>query len=794
MGTPSPGREWHFWKFPLMNDSHWGKSSAVRSLLSYRSYRRSQVHICPSFSSKFSRHFFVLALPSPCPYSTYRRLPDVNITLPHMPYIARKDHFDPHRTVLDGGLVIKPWLRSLYPYIERLRYPDYDQDELPQEYDPIDVSRIREWLSQCDQVHGNHCQGTVTDSIGRPTFFIDVHRMCLVPAEGRSYVTLSYVWGNAPCVSLSSQTCAQLLVEGSLRREDMPRVIRESVELVRLLGQTHLWVDRLCIDQHDGATKKGQIAAMADIYANSCLTIVAAEGNDASKPLCPRGFKDEASLRTSDTKVDADTRPHTRTRRRSRVMEDLSWSLVTESTWSTRGWTFQEQYSSRRKLIFHGNTVTWECHCEAWNEMDNDQCIANTRQCPPIPRPPSRATSTGLHLGSWPDFHLFTRMVCLFNVRHLTFQSDALDALEGLLSVFGTVFRGGFISGLPKMIFDAALLWQPYYPMERRSDNRGVRFDDPRIPPSWSWLGFWGSLHSEDLLLTFNYVIHEDPAMRLPPTSTASTVPWSHSITLDGLRTPIEVSAAGYRERYQGKHEDLPPGWHAIGSSANFLPCGTQRRRRSSINSDLMHYYWHDDVGDCTQRFWYPVPIVPSSASPGPSPSHRPRFLHGTTRVIAASLGVEIVGLQPQIQLGDKFNPKRCADACIRVKDTGKWIGYMRLNESVDSLLGLSPGSCLGIKREDEIVIEENCTLIELSRGSATYDKRLLDRYVEYLYPAMAWHRVVPGQNEVYEFVNVMWVEMLDASRRVVRRKGIGRVAKGAWGRLASGDFEVSIS
>lgn len=712
-----------------------------------------------------------------------------------MLYITFKDHFDPHRTLLNGELVIKLWLRALYPYIERPRYPDYDQDERPRESDPLDVSKIKEWLDQCNRIHGSHCQGSTTNGIGRPRFLVDVKRMCLVPAEEHPYLTLSYVWGKAPCVSLSSQTRALLQAEGSLEREGLPETIKQSMELVSLLGQRYLWVDRLCIDQHDGATKKGQIAAMADIYANSYLTIVAAESDDASKPLCPRGFKDESSARSSDITQSDDHRPPSPTCPRSRVMEDLSWSLVTASTWSTRGWTFQEYYSSRRKLIFHRNTVTWECHCEAWNEMDDHQCIANTRQCQPIPRSPPTAASTGLRFSSWPDFHLFARMICLFNVRHLTYQCDALDAMEGLLSVFGTVFKGGFISGLPEMLFDAALLWQPYYPMERRSDQRGTKFDDPRIPPSWSYFGHYGSIHSEDLVITFNYIVHDDPAMRLPATHTISTVDWSHGISLDGPRKPIDVSAARYREKYQGKHEGFPKGWKPLDSSNNFSPApyGQTRHRRSSINSDLVHYYWHNDVGDCTQRFWYPVPIIPSSSPPEPAPSHRPRFLHGNTRVIASGLGVEIVLLQPQIQLGDKFNPKRCADAFIRVKHTGEWIGYMRLNESVDSFLGLSPGSCLGPKREEEVVVEENCTLIELSRGSATYDKRLLDRYVEYLYPAMAWHRVVPPQEEVYEFVNVMWVEMLDGRSGVVRRKGIGRVAKGAWGRLARSGFDVSI-
>jgi len=432
-------------------------------------------------------------------------LQPVNTTIPSeirpsMPFSEFERNFEPHRIIVNGQPMIKKSVRPHYPFIERGEVTDidYDQEENLSGTLPIDVANIREWINKCDDIHGDHCRGRLSRST-RPSFLINVKRRCLVPAEDHPYLTLSYVWGKASCISLTSKTLNYLWTDGSLRQEHLPSTINQALQLVALLGQTYLWVDRLCIYQDDEPRKEEQIAAMADIYANSYLTIIAAEGIDALEPLCRRGFIDSSQAQ-DDSNMNSATNhenpdPPTPTSPRSRIMEDLSWSLVTSSEWATRGWTFQEFYLSRRKLIFHRNTVIWECHCEAWNEID--QCLT-TRQCPTKPKP---STTTGLELSPWPDFHRFTRLVWLFNVRYLRYQSDALNAFEGLLSVFGLVFEGGFISGLPQMVFDAALLWQPYFPMERRRPASCIdNLKADMIPPSWSYFGSSGSIHSEDLV------------------------------------------------------------------------------------------------------------------------------------------------------------------------------------------------------------------------------------------------------------------------------------------------------
>ncbi|KAF1990198.1 hypothetical protein K402DRAFT_401651 [Aulographum hederae CBS 113979] len=77
----------------------------------------------------------------------------------------------------------------------------------------------------------------------------------------------------------------------------------------------------------------------------------------------------------------------------------------------------------------------------------------------------------------------------------LTYPSDAYRAITGLLSVWSRSFRGGFVSGLPQMFFESALLWQPRSLVQRRATSPSKPQD---YLPSWSWIGWEGDIHSQD--------------------------------------------------------------------------------------------------------------------------------------------------------------------------------------------------------------------------------------------------------------------------------------------------------
>lgn len=67
------------------------------------------------------------------------------------------------------------------------------------------------------------------------------------------YVTLSYVWGTFLSFMTTKANIKELESPGILRTlaHQLPKTIRDAIDLVRMLGYRFLWVDRLCIVQDD---------------------------------------------------------------------------------------------------------------------------------------------------------------------------------------------------------------------------------------------------------------------------------------------------------------------------------------------------------------------------------------------------------------------------------------------------------------------------------------------------------------------------------------------------------------
>ncbi|KAK0752817.1 heterokaryon incompatibility, partial [Schizothecium vesticola] len=96
------------------------------------------------------------------------------------------------------------------------------------------------------------------------------------------YFALSYVWGADPEPLVSTVESIGLLCQpGSLEESSelgrrLPKTIRDAMTVTRELGTRYLWVDRLCIVQDDPVQKPSLLAAMAAIYGNASVTLIAA--------------------------------------------------------------------------------------------------------------------------------------------------------------------------------------------------------------------------------------------------------------------------------------------------------------------------------------------------------------------------------------------------------------------------------------------------------------------------------------------------------------------------------------
>lgn len=295
---------------------------------------------------------------------------------------------------------------------------------------------------------------------------IDVMEDCVVeePNISEKYAALTYVWGGAPQLQFCDATQSYLTKPGSLRKKapQASKTILDAISVCRLLGIRYLWVDALCIKQDDSRDKAIQIIRMRQIYASAYLTLVAATGENANASLLAQQVS--GNVFSSDNEVLEDT------------------------VWNTRAWTYQEGQLSHRKLIFTPSGVYFSCQ-EKFSEIDE----AVIKNCKPKP---DREIDTFTRGVASHDRQLsaYYQAVSGFSARELTFQSDLINAFQGILKSFGLKIDGldnVFHWGLPTCAFDQAICWQ--------TDSHCPSLRRPEYP-SWSWLGwrqkvFWVQEH-----------------------------------------------------------------------------------------------------------------------------------------------------------------------------------------------------------------------------------------------------------------------------------------------------------
>lgn len=108
------------------------------------------------------------------------------------------------------------------------------------------------------------------------------------------YLCLSYVWGGFNTVKNTAENIDSLPQPKSLSNDSpwyraLPQTIKDAMFITIALRERFLWVDCLCVRQDLLRDRNLHLDAMAVIYANAHLTIVAAEGHDANLGI--RGLK-----------------------------------------------------------------------------------------------------------------------------------------------------------------------------------------------------------------------------------------------------------------------------------------------------------------------------------------------------------------------------------------------------------------------------------------------------------------------------------------------------------------------
>ncbi|KAL0465258.1 HET domain-containing protein [Neurospora intermedia] len=404
----------------------------------------------------------------------------------------------------------RPQLLMIPQSTKSFLLPEASQETLkglPVHETSVNYPLLRYWIKRCEgHLDCSYLSTDYTNSRTRPvTRGIDcISRRIVDLQPGGKYIALSYVWGNNP---LPENNSSRVLPANA------PKVIEDAMVVVKKLGQRYLWVDQYCIDQHDDQDKHAQIKNMDRIYEGSHATIVAFSGVDSSSGLpgvssTPR----IPQLRFTSSKVTL-----------LGFTPFLTRQTLEASVWMKRGWTFQEALVSRRLLIFTQEQVYFLCS-RGWSvescaptrrmigeNMDDELykwisqtgfesilhvAKASMNLISPLTRLPVRGSAFEVRL----EIRHLVDLVGEFTRRQLSFQSDALDAVRGLLSrvpvltywgipVYKTSENSKDVSDFDpteaNAIFFRCLFWMP--------DDRGkdAEYLGRREGfPSWSWLGW----------------------------------------------------------------------------------------------------------------------------------------------------------------------------------------------------------------------------------------------------------------------------------------------------------------
>lgn len=279
----------------------------------------------------------------------------------------------------------------------------------------LDLHQTRDWLKFCDRNHTSDCRMPKLDAI--PFFrLIDCATRSIVNAPDQAeYTALSYCWGP------SSDTSQNNLIG---LPPSAPLVIEDALKVTRALGIGYLWVDRYCNSQSDPHILAIQLQNMHKVYRSAYVTIVAGCGIDPTFGL--------PGVSTRDRKPQVFVQTHGYY---LHCVPDIEREIHS-SKWSSRGWTYQENLLSKRRLVFTETQTYFQCwnmHCCESTPLDLEK--AHTKDFKRF-----RDTINNLRVfprkGIGKTGNEVQQRIQEYLGRDLTNDSDALNAFLGIFQAF----------------------------------------------------------------------------------------------------------------------------------------------------------------------------------------------------------------------------------------------------------------------------------------------------------------------------------------------------------------------
>ena len=300
-------------------------------------------------------------------------------------------------------------------------------------------------------------------------------------ADSVEYVTLSHCWGSHQPSKLTISTLPIYSIESPA--SDLPKTYQEAFEITLSLGFQHIWIDSLCIIQHDVADWREQSPQMALIYGNARCNIAATWASDGT----------QGCFNTRDPfMVTATTVTSSRLEEYQIVPSHIYDYNILDAPLNNRGWVVQERCLATRQLNFTKHQVYWECaELFASEQFPTGlpdglwQEDSATMVRPPTAKPRLNFEDEADNRKSW------CSLIEVFSASSLRHPADKMIALASLASEMRRRTADVYLAGHWRKDLQKQLCWSHSHLMTNRSRTPDY------YAPTWSWASFKGPISTD---------------------------------------------------------------------------------------------------------------------------------------------------------------------------------------------------------------------------------------------------------------------------------------------------------
>lgn len=360
--------------------------------------------------------------------------------------------------------------------------------------DSIELARW--WLDYCLR-HHDTCSDSVLPQV-LPTRLVEISSAgspgnvrVFSPADGQTfipYLALSHCWGGTQILKLNTNNYNDMYIQ--IPRVSLSKTFQDAIEITRCLGYKYLWIDSLCIQQDSWEDWEREALRMGEYYGNAICTIAALASVDGLGGC----FKSRNPLRMLECVVNSSNERSLRISAHQPMRYEFDSNLA---PLHKRAWVVQERLLSRRTLYYGSTGLYWECRTASTAEWRPDGIAA----VPPTQKDQNRPVDKSLKRHYWDldkvsdsaeniwDFHrLWYGIVEIYTGAFLTFPTDKLIAIAGLVAPLEKRFDLSFQAGIWSRYSTIDLIWKVDVMKTRKSQHQ--EHPPRRLPneaPTWSW-------------------------------------------------------------------------------------------------------------------------------------------------------------------------------------------------------------------------------------------------------------------------------------------------------------------